>query len=458
MELPNLRSIKLDSVTNAVIVDVDELAHQVNDFRPLPVEVLQSVENKLLGERVYNSNAIEGNTLSLRETISILQAGSVLNVRRKREAQEVLGLKNAIESIQELMTAGNPVRDTTAFLSVHDILFREMNAGIAGRLRNEDVTLTGAKHQPPDASHVPQLLQSLFAQLGNIDDLGAIHVATWVHWGITRVHPFVDGNGRMARLWQDLILFQRRLTSAIIRQQDRTEYYQVLTTADDGDFNPLAQLIAQRVASTLQVYLSAQQEADSLKGWAAEVVGESAARSAEQRRLGYMRWKHQMELLRDAFERCAAQLTNASSGAIEIQLVQYPIIDQSLWEGLRTGAGAKQTWFFKLNCRRDRKLLRYFFFFGKHFMASNGHEPANIGPSVCLLVSEQDERTDERNARQLDELDNTPLTLREVLVSGTELIRKRRNNVNHEFVYDIPVDPIRLAQEFLQEVLLLRLA
>lgn len=457
MDLPELQSITFDDATSQLIADVDELAKKVNELRPLPPDLVQAVQSKLLGERIYNSNAIEGSTVTLRETIGILQAGAALNVRRRRDAQEVLGLKDAIERVQSLVpeeawcTLGE-------MLAVHEVLFRDVEKGIAGRLRNEDVMLTGAKHQPPDASAVADLINAMFSQVGSGVDFKALHCAIWVHWGIARIHPFVDGNGRMARLWQDLALLKGGLSVAIIRQQDRNEYYQSLTAADDGDFNPLAQLIAQRVAATLEVYLLAQQEADSLKSWAAQIVGESAARAADRRRLEYMRWKHQMELFRDAFERCAAQLTNASSGAIEIQVESYAIIDQSAWESLRAGTGAKRTWFFKLNCRREKRVLRYFFFFGRHFWTPDDPQTDGIGARVCLLVSELDGQSEDREAKRLDELEDTPLTLREVLVNDTQLVRKRWDNHVQKMAFDLIADPVRVAQDFLQEVLLLRLA
>ena len=103
MDLPSPSEISLDQVTQELIRDATELAHQVNERRPLPHDVIESIQKKLLGERVYNSNAIEGNTLTLRETRSVLQTGGIVDVGRKREATEALNLERAIAEVQEMV-------------------------------------------------------------------------------------------------------------------------------------------------------------------------------------------------------------------------------------------------------------------------------------------------------------------------------------------------------------------
>ena len=140
-------------------------------------------------------------------------------------------------------------------------------------------------------------------------------LAVWVHWAIARVHPFEDGNGRMARLWQDLMLLRSRLTVAIIRPQDRETYMNALSQADEDNFNPLAQIICQRVMSTLQTYLNAQQAADQFQGWASELAGETHARETEKRQSRTNAGAMPSSRLRDAFERCAA-LINKGAGPV----------------------------------------------------------------------------------------------------------------------------------------------
>lgn len=452
MELP-LPNITLDEVSRELVNDSVGLAKKVNDFRPLSSELLEKVQKDLLGERVYNSNAIEGSTLTLRETRLVLESGLGIDVGRKREAQEALNLAAAFLRIQDYLTGSIP--GEPSFIELHRLLFADINEGIAGVYRYQGVVIRGAKHQPPDESRVADLMTQFFLRLQNtpISADDAIPVATWAHWCIARIHPFFDGNGRMARLWQDLLLFRGGLTAAVIRQLERSRYYDCLSTADEGDFNPLVQLIAQSVNSTLQLYINAFNEADSIRGWATSLVDESDTRRDEQRKIEYVRWKRRMEELRDAFERCASQLTNASAGNIDVEIRPYEIIDQSIWESLRSGEGGSKTWFFWLTCRRGDERMQYCFFFGKHFWSIADQLIGFVPPNVCLLVSEKENQD---SAIRLDTIEDSPISIREILVIDDKLACRKLDNAGRT-ILERDIEAVNIAQTFLQDVLLKRM-
>ena len=454
MDIPSPSDLVFNQVTLELIADATELAHQINELRPLPEEVVESIQEKLLGERVYNSNAIEGNTLTLRETKAVLQTGGIVDVGRKREATEALNLGKAIAELQEMITDRESWADLARFTSVHKTLLTGVKDDAAGVIRSERVTLTGAKHQPPNPQKLEELLQDFSNKLQGAADVNSICLAAWVHWTIARIHPFTDGNGRMARLWQDLILFGHQLSAAVIRQEDRTEYYSALEAADEGDFNPLTQLVTRSLINTLQKYINADRETDDLKDWAASIIGESNARDDQKRQLEYIRWVRQMNLLRDAFARCATQLTNASGGTIEVQMRPFEIVDQSTWETLLSGGRVAKTCFFWIHFRRGEEHIHYCFFFGHHIFSPEDQTVTGLGPSACLLISEQGKN--EKPVR-LDELENCPVSLRELLTISGKLARKRWDIEQESLVYDQNIDPLNIAREFIEEVLLKRL-
>jgi len=287
-------------------------------------------------------------------------------------------------------------------------------------------------------------------------DSGPIKLASWAHWSIARVHPFVDGNGRIARLWQDLLLLRAQLAPAIIRLQDRDQngYYDALSAADGGDLNPLTQLIAQRAAATLEEYISAQQQATELKDWASKMAVEAELRFAESRKASYLRWSRIMETLRDDFQRCAAKIT---ATGLEVQFRAFSTIDELAWDNIRNGIGAKQTWFFTLTFRHGIKTLRYIFFFGKHFWKIQDTEVEKAEPRVALLISEQEA---DQDGQLLYSIPNCPIALREVFAVGSEIVGVTLppgGNPEKDAVYMRNTGGLKLAQDFIEHVILRRL-
>ncbi|MFQ5494332.1 MAG: Fic family protein [Phycisphaerae bacterium] len=454
MELPGVEQIVVDDATNAVLRDVDETARRVNEVRPLPMETLNVLLKDLLGERVYTSNAIEGNTLDLRETREVLKTGH-LDIPKRREATEARNLGRAIEYSQQHLVDPNAPFAEDEFLKVHGMLLQDVNDDWAGRFRDGEVVIPGATHQPPAEQHVPEMVSRFFERLNEVRDVHPVLLATWAHWTIARIHPFSDGNGRMARLWQDIILFRHKLTCAIIRPEDRTDYLEALEDADEGRFNSLTQLVAQRILSTLDKYVVAQQRSDELREWAKELAGEVDERAVQQWAREYQGWLRNMENIRFGFEHCAA-LVNQAAGKIEIQMRPYEAIDQSMWQIIRSGGTASKNWFFTLEFRRDPQRVRYIFFFGKHYWSEDDTEDEPKAPCVSLLIAEQG-RANEL-ARRLGEAGfDTRLSIRELFFIENRLVRKRYDETVKKEVYDRGVDTMTVAQEFIQDVLLVRM-
>ncbi len=452
MQLTQLDDIQTNATTEALLEDIRLAAGKVNDIRPLASQVVERVRRDILGERVYTSNAIEGNTLDLRETIEILKVGhAVAEPRRRREATEAINLGKGIEELNNLGLAD--AHDVAKFLVVHRTLLTGINDDSAGRFRDEQVMIRGAKHQPPDDAEVPDLIDCLFRQLAQPGNVAPTVLASWAHWSIARIHPFLDGNGRMARLWQDLLLFHHGLTCAIIRPEDRKDYLAALEQADEGDFNPLIQLVTLRAISTLDKYLNVQQEEDARSQWAVELVGQTVAQVAERRRLSYLRWLRVVEEVRYEFERCAALITRMSTD-VDIQTRRYEVIDESGWELIRSGSSVSKTWLFTLRFHKGRRCPTYFFFFGKHFWSDLDQPDERGEPSVCLLVSESQTGED---AERLSGGNVTYPTLREIIIREDGLARKRYDVSLNSEAQDNHVPAAQIARDFIQEVLLHRL-
>lgn len=471
MDLPLIDNFEFSESTEALVNDVKELANRVNEFRPMTTDLVAAVHQKLFAQRVHSSNAIEGNTLTLRETIEVLRTGYV-SARRHREGTEAKNLGAAVEMLESRLLREASPHTFEKFLSLHGVLFEGLGPR-AGRFRADRRIITGAKHQPPRAELVDNLMQMSLTALQNDDGSRPVRLAAWAHWAIARIHPFEDGNGRMARLWQDLILLRANFAPAIIRLQDRDQngYYDALALADDGDLNPLTQLIAQRTAATLEQYIAAQQQAVELGDWAERIAGEAASRVEEKRKAEYLRWSRQMESLRNDFQRCAARMTSLG---MEVQLKPYPLIDEVAWDNIRSGVGARNTWFFILSLRHNDRRHAYIFFFAKHFWTDADDDDVRKEPRVCLLISEQVGH--EQKPVILHEQPDNPILLREVFTVDNDLVAVRLGRSEPDFtvdelaikarsgrgeghVYnDRTADGISLAKEFVEHALLRRMS
>ena len=238
MKLPRPAEIHLDEVTRTMLTDLADLARQVNEIRPLSLPVLRQVRDEMFAERVFSSNAIEGNTLTIRETRLILQTKTYLDVRQKREAMEALNLGAAATQIEQFLEIADAWHDMDRFRTIHEVLMKGVNDHIAGVIRNCDVDDRRASDSPQTDKRCGIQPSRSFPFSGTMPRSTVWYWQDSGPLGHSRVHPFMDGNGRMARLWQDLLLLRSRLTVAMIRPQDRQAYLENLAKADEGTSIP----------------------------------------------------------------------------------------------------------------------------------------------------------------------------------------------------------------------------
>lgn len=227
----------------------------LNKSRPLPQAALNKIKEALTVEWTYNSNSIEGNTLSLRETQLVLQEGITIKGKSLREHFEAKNHEKAIELLYGFVSEGKPL-STSMFLWLHAMVLRAIEDDFAGRLRNGGVRIAGANFIPPYALKVPNLLEELVNFVNeNPLQLNDIEMAAVFHHKFVWIHPFFDGNGRTVRLAMNLILMGSGFPPAIILKNDRKKYYDALNLANNGNYEKLMLLVCQAVERTLNIYL-----------------------------------------------------------------------------------------------------------------------------------------------------------------------------------------------------------
>ena len=224
--------------------------------RPLPDIALLKIKESLSVEWTYNSNSIEGNTLTLQETKMVLQEGITVKGKSLREHFEAKNHEKAINYLFSIVDDSYEIR-AIDILSLHSLVLNMIEEDYAGRIRNGGVRISGANFIPPNANKVPDLLDELVDfVINNPLQLNDIELATIFHHKFVWIHPFFDGNGRTVRLAMNLILMRKGFPPAIILSNDRKKYYDALNQANKGNYQKLMLLMCQAQERTLNIYLS----------------------------------------------------------------------------------------------------------------------------------------------------------------------------------------------------------
>jgi Fic family protein len=239
-----------------LLARLEEKKTQLDALRPLPVAALRRLNEQLAVEWIYNSNAIEGSTLTLRETQLILETGLTIGGKSLREHFEVINHKEAIEYVEALANGDESISPFHV-RQIHKLVLTRIDDE-AGEYRKLPVRIVGTAYQPPDAWEVPRLMAEWGDWL-NSQALSrhSIERAALAHHKLAAIHPFIDGNGRTARLVMNLLLMRDGYPPTIILRVNRRQYYRVLAEADEGNEAPLVNFVGRAVERSLTLYLEA---------------------------------------------------------------------------------------------------------------------------------------------------------------------------------------------------------
>lgn len=219
-EIQNVKYIGLDYNFKLI----DELKKKIDSFRPLSVNLAKSLHDKLVVEWTYNSNAIEGNTLTMSETKVVLE-GITVGGKSVVEHLETINHKEAILFIEDLIHNKEPLTEWT-LKNIHSLILKEIDNDNSGKYRRENVLISGAKHIPPKYYDLDYLMQKLMNEYQKEwHNIHPVIKATLLHGEFVKIHPFIDGNGRTARLLLNFELMKYGYTPIIIRNDRRAEYY-----------------------------------------------------------------------------------------------------------------------------------------------------------------------------------------------------------------------------------------
>ncbi len=238
-----------------ILNEIDGLQEEINKYRPLPESTAKQLKEYYRVGLTYTSNALEGNSLTETETKIVLEDGLTVGGKPIKDYCEALGHSDAYDYIHKLAKEDEVIVLTEDNIKkLHKLFYHRMDEAKAGKYRKEKVFISGSKYSLPSPEQVQSLMQALMEKLATRTKLHPVDYAALAHKEFVFIHPFVDGNGRVARLFMNLILLQKGYCIAIIPPILRREYINALEKAHTND-SEYREFIARAVRETQRDYL-----------------------------------------------------------------------------------------------------------------------------------------------------------------------------------------------------------
>lgn len=318
-------------------------------------------------KNIYHSNAIEGNQLDVGETRQVVEQGLTLTGKPLKDQAEARNLSEAVDYLEDLASGSAPI-SAHDVRQIHSLVLKGIDEG-AGAFRTVQVEIGGSAYKPPGPEKVPGEMDAFSEWLQVASAPGedrfastdGLFAAAAAHTWLVTIHPFTDGNGRVARLLANLILMRYWFPIAIVSREDRHRYYDALEESQTTDLTPLLALLAESVRESLEEYERAAEEQRERSEWARELAEKFTKPERVRIQNEYEVWKSAMELFRSFLRQTAESIT---TGLGHVWVKDFGHLDSEKYTRMRSGAAAKRTWFCRLDFRRGERTARYLFFFG----------------------------------------------------------------------------------------------
>ncbi|MBS4026160.1 MAG: Fic family protein [Clostridia bacterium] len=235
---------------------------------------MELVDQKFKIEWTYNSNAIEGNTLTLQETSFFLQHGLTSKGKTLKEYLEVQNHADAIDFIKDIIMDKRKITEGL-IKEIHALLLKGIDYILIGSNDNKIkknitpgkyktepnhvVTINGEIHKYFDPIRVPDEMEQLIHFINNATE-HPVEVSAKAHHRFVAIHPFDDGNGRVGRILMNLILLKASFLPVVIKNENREEYYRALMKADKGDVSQFINMVAGEEKNSLELMLNTIKE------------------------------------------------------------------------------------------------------------------------------------------------------------------------------------------------------
>ena len=245
---------------NVMLKKVDVLKEQLSALRPLPEEALKKIQDALDIEYTYESNRIEGNTLTLQETELVVNEGVTVAGKSMREHLEAINHAEAIDYIRDFAKSDIEISERT-IKEIHALILHGIDRGNAGRYRTVPVMISGSTHMPPQPYLIEKQMEDFILRFKQMEKekVHPVLIAAYLHDELVRIHPFIDGNGRTSRLLMNLYLLRNGYVIITLKGSNdaKVSYYMALEKSHTEHLpEDFQKLVVEAEIAALQKYLS----------------------------------------------------------------------------------------------------------------------------------------------------------------------------------------------------------
>lgn len=227
----------------------------IDSFRPFAKETLYSLKAYYRIGLTFSSNALEGNSLTESETKVVIEDGLTVGGKPLRDIYEATGHAKAYDYIYEIVN--NSSLKAEDILELHRLFYENIDSEKAGKYRKEQVFISGSQYSVTSPNYIEKEINEFVIWFNeNEKTLNPIHLAALTHLKFVFIHPFIDGNGRVARLLMNLSLLRNAYTIAIIPPILRSEYISLLEKAhsdDKGFIDFIAEMVIQTQLDLIKI-------------------------------------------------------------------------------------------------------------------------------------------------------------------------------------------------------------
>lgn len=348
-----------------------ERIQEMREAGKLNSQVLKRIREFFKIKGIYHSNAIEGNSLTICETRLVVEMGMTLAGKTLKDQAEARNLSEALDFMEAIAVSREKPITVHDLRQIHALILKGIDDEFAGKYRHGEVMISGSEFSPPEAHLLPQQMDDFDKYLSIVTqaDASAIDLpilcASAAHAWFAQIHPFVDGNGRTARILLNLILMRHGYPVCIITRDDRQRYYHALEESQAGDLTSLVELVYENVEESLEEWEIAAQEQQQQKEWLTSVTAKFEQPELKRARNEYEVWRSGMDLLGGFFKQeVDAWNEQNSTGSMSLHYRDFGTLDFHRYISLRDGGSAKRNWNFGIEFRRGQSRARYLFFYG----------------------------------------------------------------------------------------------